>query len=305
MLRLSYAITAHSSQGTESPRVIYALNKSFHGCSRLMNVGITRTKEKGCLFFFTDNHPRNADISKDSTLHKFVENGFSQRHDVLGHCLVSALGHVLVALPPMRATKTPKEAFTQFPPYCEFERRKQEQLPVEIPGVFDGMTEKQRQERAEEEAARAIEKRRRLQPKKRTFTQVEVEDEPLGPVSAPAPVVPETVQVEGGDGGGSSAECVPPVPPVVVPGPGVTTTDYEDELFIAMADKVQRSYESASKKRALEQSNAVLDLQFPEDEGDCWDAAADKDVAGCDWEDEESLFGPIIPVKAPMKRQRL
>jgi hypothetical protein len=199
MCRSGYSITTHSAQGAEAGLVFFVLNRSVYGCSRLMNVAITRAMNRGCVVFFATDRPMDADIDRQSTLHTFIEKGFSQRDEVLVHCLLSGLRHVLVLPPPLRASQSAKEAFTAFPPYCEFERRGKEKLPREIPPVFDGMTERERQAKVDEEAARAAEKRRRLQPKKRERVQPE-------PLQVVVPATNETTGTEeegpAGCGGG-------------------------------------------------------------------------------------------------------
>jgi len=182
-LQLGYAITVNRSQGTEADLVIYVLTKSFRVCSRLLNVGITRAKARGCVVLFEDDEPRNGDVSPSSILHKFVMAGFSQRDEVLEHCLRASLGHVLPLLPSARLGVAPRDVFTTFPPYCEFQRRKDEQLELNIPPVWDPTFKDPLQEAADRQVreAREKEKRDRVRTRVRRVVPDSDPDPALGP----------------------------------------------------------------------------------------------------------------------------
>lgn len=199
-LQLGYAITVNRSQGTEADLVIYVLTKSFRVCSRLMNVGITRAKARGCVFLFEDDEPRDGDVAPGSILHKFVMAGFTQRDEVLEHCLRASLGHVLTVLPPARLEAGARDVFTTFPPYCEFQRRKEEKLGLDIPPVWDPAFRDPLQEERDRLAreAREKEKRDRVRARVRRVVPGSDPDPDPDPVPGPGPGLAEEQEEDAG-----------------------------------------------------------------------------------------------------------
>jgi len=251
-LQLGYAITVNRSQGTEADLVIYVLTKSFRVCSRLLNVGITRAKARGCVVLFEDDEPRNGDVSPSSILHKFVMAGFSQRDEVLEHCLRASLSHVLPLLPSARLGVAPRDVFTTFPPYCEFQRRKDEQLELNIPPVWDPTFKDPLQEAVDRQVREAREKEKRDRVRTRVRRVVPDSDPDPAPAGSGAGAASGDPDPALGSGSGSGS------------GPRFSEGDDEDAgLFAAM-----EAFEKArgSKKRVAP-TEADADADAEDDTG--------------------------------------
>ena len=81
---------------------------------------------------FEDADPKHGEVSPGTCLSRFVTAGFSQRDDLLEHVLRAYLGHVLPARVADRVGAKPREVFTPFPAYDEYERRKKEGRNTDI-----------------------------------------------------------------------------------------------------------------------------------------------------------------------------